>query len=248
MRDRLKRGVNNRKDLVPFPAVMLLLALGIALAPSFWMWAVAFTLWLFLFAAFRPGWIVACFAFGLIGFVILESAILLFMIRDGLTEEPVTGQETLIVPGAGVDGMDPSYYLRLRLDEAGRLLKEHPEMPVIVTGYQAEGAQISEARAMKDYLMKQGIREDRITEEDRAHDTIRNFEYSAAIIAERRLAPSVIIVTNDFHSFRCSYLAERNGLIPVSRPVQSPTPDLFWFLLREAGSWIKVQLHFGLAG
>ncbi len=226
-----------------FPTVMLLFALAIARAAARRMWPVAALIWVGLRQTFRPGWHRSTIAFALIILVILESAIFAFMIGDNLNDQTLTGQETLIVPGAGVHGRELSPYLQLRVDEAVRILEKHPRMPVIVTGYQAEGALISEARAMKGALMAQGIPEARIFEEDQAPDTIRNFEYSAAVIAEQGLAREVIIVTNEFHSFRCSYLARRNGLVPVSLPVDSPITSLPWPLLREAGAWLKVQLH-----
>lgn len=247
MPERFFRNIPGRKHPVQFLVVMLLFIVAIALMPSLWIWPLAFSIWLILRITFRPGWFQSALAFGLIALVILQSAIVLFMIRDELGDKTLSGQETLIVPGAGVHGTEPSGQLTLRLEKATRLLKEYPQMPVIVTGYQAEGTLLSEAQAMREYLVSRGIREDRITEEDRARDTIRNFEYAGAIITEKNLAREVVIVTNEFHSFRCSYLAVRNGMDPISIPVHSPLKDLIRFLLREAGSWIKVQVYFGLS-
>ncbi len=228
-----------------FGTIMLLLV-GIVSAPSLWIWPVAAGIAIIQYVIFRPGIIRLVIILALTAAVILVSAILLFMIRDDLQEPVFTGEETLIIPGAAVDGTRPGLFLNERLEGALVILESYSEMAVIVTGYQAPGSQMSEAAVMKNYLTGRGIREDRIFIEERASDTIRNFENSALLIEEEGLSNDVIIVTHDFHAFRSSWLAKKNGLDPVSSPVDTPLKSLFLSLLKEAGSLIKVQLYYAL--
>lgn len=225
----------------------LLLWLAILLAPSLWAAVSALALWLLLNGQFRPHRLKTGLALGLIFFVVLESALLLFMIRSELFPSVPAGTETMIIPGAAVIGDRPGELLKTRLLRALPVLKQHPGMRVIVSGGRSPEDDVSEARAMKNYLTGAGIAEERIVEEPTARDTIGNFENAAVLIRENGLSSDVLIVTNEFHGFRSAALARTLGLTPKTAPALSPRRTLVRSMLREAASLVKVILTYGTA-
>ena len=64
--------------------------------------------------------------------------------------------DAVIVLGAGVNGTEPSLSLRTRLDAALDYLERWPEIPVILTGGQGYGEEITEAACMYAYLTEHG--------------------------------------------------------------------------------------------
>ncbi|MFZ2258610.1 MAG: YdcF family protein [Clostridiaceae bacterium] len=227
--------------------VMILMVIGIVVSPSIWMVLVVVLIWGLLVRQFAPGVLRSVIVLGLIYVVILESAVLLFMIKDRILPDPIMGHETIVVPGAGIRGQEPDLYLKLRLDGALLLLQTNPAMTVIVSGWQAQDEVSTEARVMKNYLIRQGISASRILEEPKGQDTIRNFEYSAELLRAKGSSPDIIIVTNNFHSFRSAAIARSLGLNPISVPVSSPGFGLIKYLVREVASLAKIQLHFGFS-
>ena len=117
----------------------------------------------------------------------------------------------VIVLGCQVRGQKPSKMLKRRLDAAGDYLKEHEELPVIVSGGKGDDEDISEALCMKNYLVEYGISEDRIIMEDSSESTDQNLEYSMKILDEMGLPPSIVLVTDGYHQYRAQLIAEKHG-------------------------------------
>lgn len=138
---------------------------------------------------------------GLLLFGLLEGVI----IKAGF-ECPDTGADYVIVLGAHVRGTTITKALRYRLDAAYGYLTENQETKVIVSGGQGKGEDISEAKAMHDYLVKRGISEDRILMEDKSTNTNENLLYSKKLLGK---ADSVVVVTNRFHLYRAKKLASK---------------------------------------
>lgn len=146
----------------------------------------------------------------LIVFVVTESLII-FYPKNSL--ESKSGY--LLILGASVKKTTPSTTLKGRLDTALKYLKINDNCYVVVSGGKGSGEKITEAKAMKDYLIKNGIDKNRIIEEDKSTNTYENFKYSKLKIEEhsqRKLSDlKVKIVTTDFHVLRSKILAYRNG-------------------------------------
>lgn len=96
--------------------------------------------------------------------VSLETNVL--MNRGGM---PAIPADAVIVLGAGVNGTEPSLSLRTRLDAALDYLEENPDVPVVLTGGQGYGEEITEAQCMYDYLTTRGVTSERILLEEQAH-------------------------------------------------------------------------------
>ena len=103
-----------------------------------------------------------------------------------------------------------------RVDKGLKFLKNNPDLLVIVSGGKGFGEMITEAEAMRRYLIKNGISENRIIKEDRATSTAENFKFSRELIRgkEHQENPEILIVTSEFHMFRSKMLAYRNGFVP----------------------------------
>ncbi|NBK97164.1 MAG: YdcF family protein, partial [Erysipelotrichia bacterium] len=85
--------------------------------------------------------------------------------------------DVMIVLGAGLYGDQISSALKRRLKQALYYAQRYPEVQIVVSGGQGANETMSEAMAMKMYLIKQGIASTRIIMEDRSTSTYTNFLY-----------------------------------------------------------------------
>lgn len=122
------------------------------------------------------------------------------------------GSTTALVLGCQVqaDG-NPSVMLQRRLEKAKEYLQEYPDAMCIVSGGQGPDEPMPESTAMKQWLVAQGIEEDRIMEEDASHDTRQNIDNSLAILREQQLGDAVTIITDNFHQARARITLTRQA-------------------------------------
>ena len=89
----------------------------------------------------------------------------------------------IIIHGAGLDGLRPTPLLAGRIDKALELWKkQHQHGKFVVSGGQGADEVVSEAQAMRDYLLDKGVSADAILMEDKSTTTWENLRYSLAII------------------------------------------------------------------
>lgn len=156
--------------------------------------------------------------------VLIASLVTLVPILRG----PAEGEgrsDFCIVLGAGVKGTEPSQILQNRIDMAYAYLTENPDAICIATGGKGSDEQISEAKCIYNHLTAMGIDGDRIWLEEQATSTIENFRYSIALIREKTGAvpETVTVLSNEFHLFRASVMADDCGL--QADFVAAPTSD-----------------------
>ncbi len=146
-------------------------------------------------------------------FVITEARIISFA-RKNCKEDA----DYLIVLGSGMNEDGPSNDYRARLDSAYAYLIENKDTVVICTGAQGPYEPASEAQGGRDYLLKKGIEESRILLEDQSYNTVQNIRNSKALIEKKTdpLTQTIVIVSSDYHLFRASLLAKREGFKDVS--------------------------------
>lgn len=148
---------------------------------------------------------------GMVFFIILEAMIIAY------PKKSKENTDYILVLGAGLNnGHELSQTLRDRLDTALKCINEYNnESYVVVSGGQGEDEDISEAEAMKRYLIENGINNERIIMENESRNTSQNFKFSRSKIEEHSGKDiedvSVKIITTDFHGLRSSMLAKRNG-------------------------------------
>lgn len=174
--------------------------------------------------------------------------LLVFLITEGLifsgmTQKPSKNLDTLIVLGAQVNGTKLSNSLKLRLERAKEYLDENPETIAVVSGGKGSGEDISEAEAMYEYLIAQGIDETRLIKEERSTNTNENLKYSLAILEkEQNKKPEELkigIVTNGFHVFRGTSIGKKMGCRQIEGvPAKSNKFLQLNYLVREClGIW-----------
>lgn len=116
--------------------------------------------------------------------------------------------DCIIILGCQVKGTQLSYFLKARLDEGLRLFNSGYADYIIVSGGMGEGEHITEAFAMKEYLIKNGVPQDKIIEEDKSNSTITNIKNSKAIMDNNNFKDA-IIVSNKYHLLRAYLIAKK---------------------------------------
>lgn len=173
------------------------------------------------------------FALWLVSFVVVESIII-----SSQSSDENYKVDYLLILGAGLRGEDLSLTLYNRMETGLNYLLKHPEVKVIVSGGKGPGEAITEAAAMKRFLILKGIEDSRIIKEESSTSTFENLKHSKQQLLNNDEA-KVLIVTNDFHMFRAKLLAKRAGLIPYGLPSKTPPIVLVNCYLREYFAVIK---------
>ena len=131
----------------------------------------------------------------------------------------------IVVLGAQVRDDGPSIVLRNRLDTAAGYLQANPQTQCIVSGGQGFNEPEPEAHVMARYLVDKGIDPARITIEDKSANTMENIQNSMAFIDPD--ADQVGIVTNNFHVFRGTAIARKQG---IAHAFGIAAPSSPWYL------------------
>ena len=136
----------------------------------------------------------------------------------------------IIIHGAGLNGDRPTPLLKGRIDRAVTLWeRQGRRASLIVSGGQGADEIVSEAEAMRRYLVRdRGIPESSIIMEDRSTTTLENLRFSKRIMDERSGENSyrAALVTSDYHVFRASEYARVLGL--RADGVGSHTKGYYW--------------------
>lgn len=171
-------------------------------------------------------------------FVAVEGLI----IFNGKSDKEVQA-DYLIVLGAAIEGETITPFLKARLDAGVIYLQKYPDAKVVVSGGQGKGEDITEAEAMRRYLVANGIDENRILLEPTATSTMENFKLSKRLIENITGEPltEAVFVSNSFHILRSKMLARRNNLKAhaISR---NPSDRQFSMYIREYFAFIKSLL------
>lgn len=162
--------------------------------------------------------------------------VILSLIISKMNVKPVKNLDYIIVLGAQVKESGPSVVLRYRLDRAVSYLKENDNTLVIVSGGKGINEPATEASVMKEYLVNNGINEERIIIEDKSNTTKENLINSKKITRDNK---SIGIVTNNFHMYRALLIGKKYKVKAVGIPSKSTSYYLPNNLLREVIAFIK---------
>lgn len=167
--------------------------------------------------------------YGAIALGLAVVSMFAFLFVSGYVKYPKGDEQVAIVLGAGLAGDQPNSTLKKRLDKLIVYADKNPNAKIITSGGQGADEIISEALAMKNYLVANGVDENRIFLEDESTTTEENFRFSLEVMKEQGFdeATSVVIVTNDFHCFRSSKYAQAEGYKNL-RTLPSATPIVLW--------------------
>ena len=179
------------------------------------------------------------FTIGLSVFLVIESIIVINGFKTD-NDKP----DYIMVLGAGLRGTKISSSLEERLKSALEFNEEYPDVPIIVSGGQGKGEDISEATAMKSYLLNNGIDEDLIIMEDKSTSTYENFLYTYELLKKIDGAehPKITVISNSFHMYRAKYLGEKIGFQCYGYPAKTLKSSGIIFYVREVFAVIKAYL------
>jgi len=180
---------------------------------AWWAYALLFVAALVVLHHFLPTvlWkiVVILTCLGLVYFGVVES----FIIKNARTDRDA-GRDYLIVLGAAVYKDQPSLTLIRRLEGAKDYLETYPDSVAILSGGMGPGETVTEAQAMFDWLVGQGVAPDRLLLEPKSTSTEENLRNAFAIIRERGDEPQgrVAIVSSAYHLYRAKLLASAQGV------------------------------------
>lgn len=143
--------------------------------------------------------------------------------------KPSYDQDYIVILGCMIKEDGTLYpLLRGRVDRAIQFYKNQLQATgkkaiFVPSGGKGEDEPISEAEAMKRYLLEQGIEENQILIEDQSKNTIQNMRFSKKLIGEEK---KVVFSTTNFHVFRSGIIANAEEF--YAEGIGSPTKWYFW--------------------
>jgi uncharacterized SAM-binding protein YcdF (DUF218 family) len=151
----------------------------------------------------------------------------------------------IIVLGAGIKDENVTPLLKSRLDKAIEYYNKNEQCKIVVSGGQGADEPVSEAYAMKKYLLSQKIPEGDILYEDQSTSTYENMLFSKKIIEQDYpdlgKYPTIYFSTNNYHVLRGAIYAKQVKL--KASGIGAPTA--FYFLpsalIRE---YIALLTHY----
>ena len=162
------------------------------------------------------------------GFAACEAAA-----KNGnLSGEP----DFLLILGCRVKGDTPDEMLRLRAEAAAKFLNEHKNVRAICCGGIVHEDQTkSEAQAIKEILLQNGIESERIFLEDKSQTTFENFVNAKKLIDSLKpeKEPEIAFISSEFHLMRASVIASLVGVKASSVPAPSPKKGRALFYVYE---------------
>ena len=171
-------------------------------------------------------------------------------------EDPLTGDQfakmLLCALGTARDGKyadsGDAWAEAVRTDAALQWLMTHPEGIAVVSGGQGPGEDMTEARAMADWLIARGVDPARILLEEEATSSYENLLFSLRVYEANGGDPTgrIALCSSEYHMHRLRYMGERLGFQPVMVAGRTGHVTLrLNYLIREAAALWKCWL-FGL--
>ena len=143
--------------------------------------------------------------------------------KDGVNESQGVAQPyAIVVLGGGLtlgaNGKDivVNNYTRLRLEKTLQVEKQYP-LPIVLSGV--------EAPYMQAWLKKRGIEAKLL--ENRSMNTCENSRFSSLLLQKKGGAPTIILITDEYHMPRTRRLFALNGIetVPVNAPMPTTLTD-----------------------
>lgn len=192
-------------------------------------------------------WCRRIFAAGCCAVFVLLGSLEAQIVMTARQDMSIISADAVIILGAGVNGTRPSLTLRSRLDAALEYLEQHPEVPVVLSGGQGSGEDITEAQCMYDYLTERGVEPERLLLEEDSTSTAENFAFSRPLLVAAGVDPEedlVAFVTNDFHICRAGLLASREDYeLAFGIPAELPWRYLeLNYYIRESFALVKTLI------
>ena len=159
---------------------------------------------------------------------------------------PQEDYDYIVAHGCGIFGDRITPLLKGRVDKALTLYRKSGK-PMILSGGKGPGETITEAQAMHDYLLTQGVPEEDMILEDQSTTTRENLVNVQKMFDTDGQKHSYVCVTSDYHVFRTSMLARYIGL--DMQGVGSKTALYYWpsAMIREYSAVMQLCWPLNLA-
>ena len=191
----------------------------------------------------KSKWVKALIALILVGVLVFGA--LLGAVLHGSYDHVVGEPKVMVVLGCQVKPWGPSILLQDRINKAAEYLQDHPDVIVVASGGQGQDEHTSEAQAIYDGLVEQGIDESRILQEDQSYNTIQNLRNSMELLEKNGydIEDDMIVVSNGFHLTRVRMLWARihgddDNLSTLAAP-SSHVPSRYKMYIREPIALVK---------
>jgi uncharacterized SAM-binding protein YcdF (DUF218 family) len=187
-------------------------------------------------------WFIQITSVGVLAFVIWCSTLYFIITHfDGTPKGDSPLQADVgIVLGATLWNNEPSPGLRERLDHGLELYRSGVFKSFIVTGgLDDNGATLTEAEGMRNYLIEQGVPADDIVMDSLSRSTYGNLVNSEQLMNNNGWG-SAVIITHSYHGSRAANIAAKLGFKPVQVSVtDSKVLNLSYHDTREVLAYTK---------
>lgn len=195
------------------------------------------------FSDHLPQWLMRCFQVGMAVAIIIFSITEGMIIYSGYHETNDRGDIVLVLGAGLINGNQLSLCLLYRLQRAYEEYQNNPDALIIVSGGQGKDETISEAAAMKQWLVAHHVDEAHILTEDQSRNTAENFKFSLEIMKKHGLTSRKIsLITNRFHMKRAAYLGALNGFIIYPKPAKDLEYAQLCYYTREFFGLVRAYL------
>lgn len=182
---------------------------------------------------FRQG-VFAGLLLALLAFAYVERS-LYFSIREQATRDEATPADALVVFGAAEYNGAPSPVLKARLDHAFDL-EERGLAPLIITSGGSGGdRQYTEAGVGRDYLIQQGVAEQKILADTASLTTYETVKAVTLLLTQRQ-KHTCIAVSDGFHLYRIKLMFRSLGVTAYASPAPASPIEADSYL-RTLHSW-----------
>lgn len=147
-----------------------------------------------------------------VGVVTLYYLVTLYQVWSTGRNDQARAVDAIVVMGAAQYDGRPSPLLQARLDHAILLFEAKHASVIVVTGGKQAGDRFTEAAASKKYLTQHGVPAAAILSESKGHTTWESLDGVSSLLRKRTDRPTVLIVTDPFHSLRSRLVAQELGL------------------------------------
>jgi uncharacterized SAM-binding protein YcdF (DUF218 family) len=141
-------------------------------------------------------------------------------IRRQAAQDEARPADAVVVFGAAEYNGAPSPVFKARLDHTLELDDRALAPAIITTGGSGGDPHFTEGGVARDYLIQQGVAEDKIFSETRGETTYASVQAAAAILRQRH-ARTCIVVSDGFHLYRIKLMFRSLGIAAYG----SPAPD-----------------------
>lgn len=170
---------------------------------------------------------------------------------------PKYDKDYIIILGCKIKGDGTLLPLiKSRVDKAIEFSKKQKEKTgksicFVPSGGKGNDEIISEADAMKNYLIEQGISQKQIIIENKSTNTYENIKFSNKIITKENKQPVIAFCTSNYHVFRAGNIASNQGI--YIEGIGAKTKTYYWInafirefvatLVSEKNKHIKILIE-----